>query len=383
MDYTFLYRIAGWILQELGGTLSEEEQKQLDEWKALSPENKALYEKIREQKNFDAYQQRYAQHTCQQKYREFQKIYKRRYRNLWIKRLKYVAVFLLPFLMSWWLLWHNGKKQQGNTPDMESILPGKPMAVLTLPNGQRIQLGRQENNLEIGNGIAVSCMDTLAYIHPVGIAEMEYHTIAIPAGGEYILRLADGTHVWLNSETEIRYPASFEDGERKVFLKGEAYFEVIPDTLHPFVVVAGPQELTVLGTSFCIRAYEDEDKIATTLETGKVQLRTENHQTHLSPGQQAIVTSGNIQVQSVNTYLYTGWRKGKFIFGDQSLKEIFQTLKRWYNIEVTYATPELEDMHFTGELRRYNDIREFLDKMEVLEKVRFVLKGKTVIIQKY
>lgn len=378
-----IYKIADWILRELAGTLSEEEQQLLEQWKASSVENKNLYEKIRNQKHFTDYQLRCSVHDYRKKYQEFLDMRRATQRHRWLKRLKYAAVIFFPLCISWGIFFYTGVKQEVEILQTESILPGKPMAILTLPDGKRVNLGGHEADLKIGNGIAVSHMDTLAYTNSGMAAKTEYHTVVIPRGGEYVLRLADGTSVWLNAETEVRYPTAFSGKERRIFLKGEAYFEVVRDTLHPFVIVSGPQELTVLGTSFCVRAYQDEGKIATTLESGKIHIQADNHETDLIPGQQAVLTTEGLQVQNVNTYLYTGWRKGKFVFENQSLGDIFRSLKRWYDVEVMYADPELEYAHFTGELWRYNNIREFLDKIEVLEKVRFVVKGKTITVRKY
>lgn len=225
--------------------------------------------------------------------------------------------------------------------------------------------------------------NTLVYPETDTTTAPVYHKITIPRGGEYILRLADGTRVWLNSETELEYPVVFTKKQRQVFLKGEAYFEVAPDSLHPFIVKTEQQNLRVLGTSFAIRAYANESVILTTLETGKVNIHSKGQEVILTPGEQSCLKDGNLTVAKVNTTLFTAWHKGIFIFQDQPLENILNTLARWYNIDIFYTNENLKDIHFTGELKRYDRIQDFLCKLEILEKVRFTIKGRTVTVSTY
>ena len=225
--------------------------------------------------------------------------------------------------------------------------------------------------------------NTLVYPKTDTTTAPAYHKITIPRGGEYILRLADGTRVWLNSETELEYPVVFTEKQRQVFLKGEAYFEVAPDSLHPFIVKTEQQNLRVLGTSFAIRAYANESVVLTTLETGKVNIHSKGQEVILNPGEQSCLKDGNLTVAKVNTTLFTAWHKGIFIFQDQPLENILNTLARWYNIDIFYTNENLKDIHFTGELKRYDRIQDFLCKLEILEKVRFTIKGRTVTVSTY
>lgn len=156
-----------------------------------------------------------------------------------------------------------------------------------------------------------------------------------------------------------------------------------PDSLHPFIVKTEQQNLRVLGTSFAIRAYANESVVLTTLETGKVNIHSKGQEVILNPGEQSCLKGGNLTVAKVNTALFTAWHKGIFIFQDQPLENILNTLARWYNIDIFYTNENLQNIHFTGELKRYDRIQDFLCKLEILEKVRFTIKGRTVTVSIY
>jgi len=168
-----------------------------------------------------------------------------------------------------------------------------------------------------------------------------------------------------------------------VSLKGEAYFEVTHDEQKPFIVTSGEQRVRVLGTSFAVQAYDDGTPLLTTLEEGSVEVAYENKRVVLVPGEQVLVSNDTMSVRGVNTFEYTAWRSGVFIFVDMPLVQIMNTLSKWYNINVFYASSSLGNIRFTGELRRYADIEELLHKFEVLEKVKFQINNRTVIISEY
>ena len=198
-----------------------------------------------------------------------------------------------------------------------------------------------------------------------------------------VITLPDQTKVTLNRYSSLTYPDRFKEDRREVQLQGEAYFEVAPDSLHPFIVKTEQQNLRVLGTSFAIRAYANESVVLTTLETGKVNIHSKGQEVILTPGEQSCLKGGNLTVAKVNTTLFTAWHKGIFIFQDQPLENILNTLARWYNIDIFYTNENLKDIHFTGELKRYDRIQDFLCKLEILEKVRFTIKGRTVTVSTY
>ena len=211
----------------------------------------------------------------------------------------------------------------------------------------------------------------------------EIHKLNIPRGGEFFVCLSDGTKVWLNSESELKYASEFVGEERRVYLTGEAYFEVAHNPNKPFFVESKNLQIQVLGTSFGVRVYKDEDYALTTLEEGQVNIHTATSSVTLKPGEQAKLHDNEITVNKVNTCSYTAWRNGKYIFINEPLGNIMKTLARWYDINIFYTSSKLEQIQFTGELIRYKNIEELLSKFEILEKVKFEIRNNTVTIKEY
>ena len=212
-----------------------------------------------------------------------------------------------------------------------------------------------------------------------------FNTLQIPRGGEYFMTLADGTEVWLNAETEIRYPVQFTGNKRVVYLDGEAYFTVAPDKKKPFTVVSTHASVSVLGTQFNFRAYPDEQDVQTTLVSGSVIMQSEKYkqQVKLVPGEQGVLEkrSANLTKLEVNTYLYTAWKDGRFAFRDARLEDLFNILARWYDLSVFYQSPEAKDIRFTGDLNKTDDFKSILKIIEQNERVTFTVNQRTVFIQ--
>ena len=209
-----------------------------------------------------------------------------------------------------------------------------------------------------------------------------YNELIVPKGGEYTLTLSDGTKVWLNSQSKLKYPVAFNDTNREVYLEGEAYFEVTKDPHHPFHVNAKDRvTIEVLGTSFNVRSYPDETKVETVLEEGSVRMSKGKEKVTLSPGYKAVYQpEKGIETTSVNTELYTAWRHGQYIFVDESVENILKQLSRWYNIEVFYSNEKAKSVIFSGDVRKYNDITTLLEAMEIAGGIHFKINGNTLIV---
>ena len=209
-----------------------------------------------------------------------------------------------------------------------------------------------------------------------------YNRLAIPRGGEFCLTLSDGSRVWLNASTSIRYPVKFGPGERRVYLDGEAYFEVAKDAKRPFHVEFTGAEVTVLGTSFNVKAYADEGSTYTTLVSGSVSVRVGDRQSVIRPGEQMEIdaANGQMHLREVDTTAYTSWRKGRFVFVRQPMESIMQTLARWYNIRVIFLDEAARRVSITGNVRRYATFEMVTDMLEMTGDVHFELKGNDVYI---
>ena len=217
-------------------------------------------------------------------------------------------------------------------------------------------------------------------------AEARHNTLRVPRGGEYAVTLSDGTEVRLNSESELRYPVAFGDGERRVYLKGEGYFRVARDEARPFLVEAGGAAVRVLGTSFDVKAYPDDRMIVTTLVTGKIAQRYAAADTGivLTPSRQSVYDreSGSLRTREVDPRDALAWREGRIVMKDARLEDIFRELSRWYDFEAVYTNPSLRDMRFYLHTNRYAEIDGILEHLQATRGVRFSRVGNKIYVSR-
>jgi len=287
------------------------------------------------------------------------------------------------------LLTRNSHPAKPDTVQMASneILPGKEGAVLTLADGAQLVLDSLGNGvIAAQNGTQVKLMDGhLAYeAATANVSEIAYNTLTTPNGRTFRIMLPDGTNVWLNAASSIRYPTAFAGNERKVTITGEAYFEVAPDKKLPFRVnVNNKAAIEVLGTHFNVNAYNNEPAIHTTLLEGSVKVSTADGQPAvLKPGQQAVVKQGDLLTihNNANIDKVMAWKNGLFNFQDVPLKEAMRQLERWYDIEVLYEG-DIPDVQLVGEMTKdvtLNDLLVLLDKI----RVKCRLEGRKMIVSK-
>lgn len=252
-----------------------------------------------------------------------------------------------------------------NTP----ISPGTDKATLTLSDGSSVVL-EKGNAYQEGN---VSSNGEEIVYNPSGesTGHIAYNYLTIPRGGQFYVKLSDGTEVWLNSESQLKYPTSFVKGQlRQVELVyGEAYFDVSPSKQHggsKFKVLNQAQEIEVIGTEFNIKAYKDELDIYTTLVEGKVAVSADNSSRVLKPNQQSKLNKENhtITVANVDVYNEISWKDGVFSFREKPLKEIMKIISRWYDVDVVFENKELESLKFKGTLDKQQSVEEILSIMK-------------------
>lgn len=267
--------------------------------------------------------------------------------------------------------------------------PGTSKAILMMADGKEVVLEQGQNlNILLNERVrvATSSQGIVYEEHGKGVVTEEYNKLTTPIGGEYSLVLSDGTKVFLNADSELKYPVEFSDGKRIVDLKGEAYFEVHKDSSRPFVVRMNGAEVTVLGTSFNVNTYGDDGQIYTTLVNGAVRVSSvKNGQAEvLKPGMQSVmdVQSGQLTVREVDVEPYVAWREGRFVFRAMTLDLIMRQLQRWYDFEVFYQNPELKDYEFRGVIKRDMDLDKVLSVIKVTTNVDFEVKGKVITIIK-
>ena len=386
-----IFQLARIIAASLKGNANDEEQRTLREWLSVSTRNKKIYDEFKDGKRLEQKIVESQQINWKNDYQHF--ITKRQHarKNRRMKTIiRYAAILTLPIVAAGIFLLQKNDRQT-IVSISEVIKPGEHKAVLITGGGERITLSDSTlSPIQEQNGMIVNVTNNkVSYILPEDSLCTQgspiFNTLQIPRGGEYFLTLADGTEVWLNAETEIRYPVQFTGDKRVVYLDGEAYFTVAPDKNKPFTVVSTHASVSVLGTQFNFRAYPDERDVQTTLVSGSVIMQSEKYkqQIKLVPGEQGVLekNSAKLMKQEVNTYLYTAWKDGRFAFRDARLEDLFNILARWYDLSVFYQSPEAKDIRFTGDLNKTDDFKSILKIIEQNERVIFTVNQRTVFIQ--
>ena len=305
-----------------------------------------------------------------------------------VRLARYVAAAGMALLMGMavFFLYSSPTRQGSPVPEAQGIVPGSFRAELKLADGRVIELHATPETLIAENSTSEvrNWENTLIYTPKGDVDTIVYNTLIIPAGAEYKLVLSDGTRVFLNSGSELRYPESFSSGKREVFLTGEAYFEVQEEAHRPFTVQVENLSVRVLGTSFNINAYPWKESIATTLEQGSLQVTCGESVYRMRPGNQVIFhkAAGTSELREVETETYTSWRNGYYYFEQMPLGEIMSTLALWYNLHVAYETPGVKEIVFAGRLKRYDDVTYLLKKFEETNEVEFIVNQNNITIRK-
>lgn len=269
------------------------------------------------------------------------------------------------------------------------IKPGGDKAYLTLSNGQSIALNGQQSGLigkEAGKDIVKTDDGQIKYVdrHKSHTsAEAAFNILRTPNGGHYKLVLADGTKVWLNAASQLKYPADFKNlKERKIELSGEAYFEVAKDAAHPFIVQTDDQQIKVLGTHFNVNAYHDDGGSKTTLLEGSINASTKNAQAIIKPGQQVVSSSvGKLNIDEADTELAIAWKNDQFMFESEPVRLLMKTVARWYDVEVIYSG-DVPDVRFNGAISKFENISAVLKILENTGKLHFEVSGNKVYVTK-
>ncbi len=275
------------------------------------------------------------------------------------------------------------------------IKPGMRKAILTLSDGSTVGLLNERKNIKEFDGTDIQLSEgQITYQKDSVVVQKQQkekpliNTIDVPRKAESSLTLADGTKVWINSATKMMYPTSFTGDTREVkILYGEAYFEVAHNPEKPFIVFTDKgTSIKVLGTSFNVKAYEEDHRIETTLLEGKVSVYNNSpagvKMAELEPGEQAVILEGekDIQVKNVDAKLYASWKDGVFAFENLSLEEIMKVFSRWYDLEVFYDLEDLKHLEFTGNLLKYKDINPHLKIISKSTSVNFKLSENSVLV---
>ncbi|MDQ8004637.1 MAG: FecR domain-containing protein [Pedobacter sp.] len=284
-----------------------------------------------------------------------------------------------------------------NKPYASDANPGGNKAVLVLADGRKISLTDVNNGAiakEAGLSITKTSDGQLIYtVSEVAIGKAgkslnnAFNTIETPKGGMWQVKLPDGSLVWLNAASSLTYPLAFSEGQKRIVeLKGEAYFEVAKDELHPFVVKTVKQEVEVLGTQFNINAYSDESTVKTTLLEGSVKVSTwrkdPGTSEFLKPGQQSILLADAFNVKEVDVDEAIAWKNGYFMFNNEKQESIMRKIARWYNVQIVYANADAREVTYYGSISRFENVSRVLRKFEQTGEVRFEVDKNKITVYK-
>ena len=376
-DNNYIRRL---IQLDLVGGLSPEEKGKLEDWINESEEHRLLFYKIKKQLSINEIRN-YLQTDVEDAWKKVrEKTFgappvRPRIRPKW---LKYAAV-VLPVLLSI-TLWYTWKEEMKNKQATVARLN----PVLTLDNGEKYQLDPEEQTeIYVDEEVkAYQAGGGLIYDTTARQEENKYNRIEVPRGSEYWIVLPDGTRVWLNAATELKYPVAFHAKERRVYLKGEAYFEVAPDKNRPFYVETEEVKIRVLGTVFDVNTHYTRG-VRTVLVEGAVALEWgDQKEIRMKPGELADFdrTTTEVTLKEVDVTSYISWKEGYFVFEDEPLEEIMHTLSLWYDKEFLFVGKRSRALHFSGHIKRYERIETILSAITDVTGVEFRMNGQIILI---
>jgi len=385
------YRIAYLIAGYIRGTLTESEHDELDKWVEASDDNMLLFEELTDERNIEA-NLAWMDKTSTEKNLQLTKKkieFIPEHKNLKIKKWFYsvaASVILLIAAFGIYKIINSKQSKQKSIAkiDQTGIKPGGNKATLTLSNGSVIDLVMAPNGLiKSDNGTIINkSKDGEILYNDSGSSNSEanYNTLTTPKGGQYKVQLPDGSYVWLNAASSLKYPTAFATSERIVELKGEGYFEIAKDKTKPFKVkLADGSEVKVLGTHFNIMAYENEKSKDVTLLEGSVEITKGNNEQSLTPGQQGrIISSKIILVNDADTNQVTGWKNGQFIFHDADIQSIMRQVARWYDVDIKYEINSSQ--HFNATISRKEPVLRLLHILEETGQIHFKTENKTIYV---
>jgi len=390
------FEIADLLIKKINGTITADEGEELDQWVSESPDNASVYDRAIDTKvqlnKLEVYNLFEKGETWSAIEDELFSTKTIRFNSR--KMLRYAAAIMLPVLITASIaLIYFGNKTQSTIATIDSVIkPGSQKAVLILSDGGTLDLDKEEILADLQQGAVKIKNENNSLIYSDEAVKRKkqpliFNELKTPKGGGYNLNLADGTQVWLNAGSSLKFPVSFSDSTRHVYLEGEAYFEVSHNG-KPFIVSSGSMDIRVLGTSFNVLAYPDEQEIVTTLIEGKVKIELSGNDESislsriLSPDDQATVNraESDIVISQVITSQYTSWIDGKFEFNNADLETVMKRLARWYDFEYEFINIQAKEFHFSARINNTESISTILEMLELTTDVKFELKKNTIVV---
>ena len=389
-DKEILFKISLLISKSLSGSITKEEQVKLDSWREESEYNKKLFEQICSEtvmrEKLDQYKSANVQDAFDTFIKRKEKLYSRWY---WIGKLaRYAAIFIVPVLA---IMFYYSQRE--NIEMVEQLQSGTEMAtiqrnlpVLTLSNGREMVLYDQELLLEEENGVKISVNEEgrVQYDRTDSEGtEMLYNTLTTPSQCDFTFTLADGTRVWMNAKSSLRYPINFQGKERIVYAEGEIYLEVARDEKHPFFVMLNGMKVEVLGTSFNVNSYADEDYAEVTLVEGHVAAYVDDKSYDLLPSRQLHWNKENesVDIKTVNVNDYIAWKKGQYVFKGRPLEKVAKVLERWYDVEIIFENEKSKETVYTGVINKEENFDAFVLRLRETSSLSCRMEGNKLYVK--
>lgn len=383
-------RISELIARKVSNTNSEEEDQELNKWLSEDSSNVELYRQLYNELRFNNKLNAYQHLDASKAWEKLNtSIASRKGRRITMKHwYRIAAAVLIPLMVVSGLLLLNNQSIDTSNQLANEISPGSSKAVLLIDGKQVLSLSdEQDTTLVFDDAMSIQNKQAaLTYVVSTNLikdVKQEWHTVVVPNGGEYKLGLADGTIVWLNSDSQLDFTNTFSGDKRVVRLKGEAYFDVSHNPEKPFIVETQDMNVRVYGTEFNVKTYANETTSHTTLVEGSVgvtlsddndkefQLEPDMQFSYNKPGAKG-------EIRRVKASQFTGWKDGLFQFNDENLESVLNTLSRWYNVDIKFTNSAAKEIRFSGEIKRLSELSQVLDLLELGSGLEFNINNRIV-----
>jgi transmembrane sensor len=390
------YQYAILITKHLRGELSAIEEIKLNTWLSEKPENELLLEKLQNEgtikNDLDFLTSIKTEDAWQSIMVRVQKVSFTRKVYMLIQKWKFAAVIIMLLSVTSVLFYKKSlpvsKLQTSiskNNKYKNDVPPGPDKAKLTFADGSAVIIDDQTTGTVKSYASLKITANHSTVSYPITAKSSgfknQYNTITTPTGCKYKIALPDGSRVWLNSASSLKFPIVFNQFERKVFLTGEAYFEVASNKFKPFKVSSNNTVVQVLGTHFNVNAYNDQDAVKTTLLEGSVKIYRDGHSKMIVPGQQAYIkrNSSKININAIDVNGPVAWKNDLFIFENEDIENVMKEVARWYDVEIEYQgkTPQ---SHISGSISRRNNLSQILNMLELTGGVHFSIDGRKITV---
>lgn len=372
------------IYRVLANDASEEEQQELEAWLRESEDHQAFFQEIERAWYTGRYSVRWKNVETSMAWKSVVHKHERGRRRRFLRVGWSVAASVVVLVCMIWIFLPKDEQIEDVTTVAMTVKPGESKALLVLSSGVKVPLGKGLIDTIREKGLPI--LNAEEYIDysrdSMKLDEIVYNELIVPVGGEYRLLLADGTVVYMNSESRLKYPVRFTGKDRVVELEGEAYFEVTRDEAHPFIVHTKRLDVTVLGTGFNVMAYENGARTEVTLVNGKVDVTSEKVSEILTPSRQFVMNNENreYEVRTVNVDTYVDWKSGVLNFDSMPLEELADKLGRWYEVKFFFGNESLKHLKFSGAFKKYNNIDYILSLIEATTDVTFKINKDVIIV---